>query len=59
MVHEAWVAAGDVAFVTVDGWDVNWVEGAFEPAAAGRFAFDMDAAFGLLAKEPRASFRLG
>ena len=31
----------------------------FEPAAAGRFAFDMDAAFGLLAKEPPASFRLG
>jgi mannose-6-phosphate isomerase-like protein (cupin superfamily) len=33
MVHEAWVAAGAVAFITVDGpWDVNWVEGA--PTAA-------------------------
>jgi mannose-6-phosphate isomerase-like protein (cupin superfamily) len=29
MVHEAWVAAGAVALITVDGpWDVNWVEGA-------------------------------
>jgi mannose-6-phosphate isomerase-like protein (cupin superfamily) len=33
MVHEAWVAAGAVALITVDGpWDVNWVEGA--PTAA-------------------------
>jgi quercetin dioxygenase-like cupin family protein len=29
MVHEAWVPAGGVVFITVDGpWDVNWVEGA-------------------------------
>jgi quercetin dioxygenase-like cupin family protein len=28
MVHEAWVAAGSIVFITVDGaWDVNWVEG--------------------------------
>jgi quercetin dioxygenase-like cupin family protein len=28
-VHEAWVPAGGVVFITVDGpWDVNWVEGA-------------------------------
>jgi mannose-6-phosphate isomerase-like protein (cupin superfamily) len=27
-VHEAWIAAGAVTFITVDGaWDVNWVEG--------------------------------
>jgi mannose-6-phosphate isomerase-like protein (cupin superfamily) len=33
MVHEAWVGAGSVTFITVDGpWDVNWVEGA--PTAA-------------------------
>jgi mannose-6-phosphate isomerase-like protein (cupin superfamily) len=33
MVHEAWVAAGAVSLITVDGpWDVNWVEGA--PTAA-------------------------
>jgi quercetin dioxygenase-like cupin family protein len=33
MVHEAWVAAGAVIFITVDGpWDINWVEGA--PTAA-------------------------
>ena len=33
MVHEAWVAAGAVTFITVDGpWDVNWVDGA--PTAA-------------------------
>jgi mannose-6-phosphate isomerase-like protein (cupin superfamily) len=33
MVHEAWVAAGAVALITIDGpWDVNWVEGA--PTAA-------------------------
>ena len=29
MVHEAWIGAGSVTFITVDGpWDVNWVEGA-------------------------------
>jgi mannose-6-phosphate isomerase-like protein (cupin superfamily) len=29
MVHEAWVGAGAVTLITVDGpWDVNWVEGA-------------------------------
>jgi quercetin dioxygenase-like cupin family protein len=29
MVHEAWLPAGALAFITVDGaWDVNWVEGA-------------------------------
>lgn len=28
MVHEAWVPAGALVFITVDGaWDVNWVEG--------------------------------
>jgi quercetin dioxygenase-like cupin family protein len=28
MVHEAWVPAGGLVFITVDGpWDVNWVEG--------------------------------
>jgi quercetin dioxygenase-like cupin family protein len=28
MVHEAWVSAGSITFITVDGpWDVNWVEG--------------------------------
>jgi mannose-6-phosphate isomerase-like protein (cupin superfamily) len=33
MVHEAWVPAGSVTFITVDGeWDVHWVEGA--PTAA-------------------------
>lgn len=33
MVHEAWVPAGSVTFITVDGpWDVNWVEG---PPTAG------------------------
>ncbi len=33
MVHEAWVSAGSVTFITVDGpWDVNWVDGA--PSAA-------------------------
>jgi quercetin dioxygenase-like cupin family protein len=33
MVHEAWLPAGALAFITVDGaWDVNWVEGA--PTAA-------------------------
>jgi mannose-6-phosphate isomerase-like protein (cupin superfamily) len=33
MVHEAWVGAGSVTFITADGpWDVNWVEGA--PTAA-------------------------
>ena len=32
-VHEAWIGAGSVTFITVDGpWDVNWVEGA--PTAA-------------------------
>ena len=29
MVHEAWLPAGSLVFITVDGaWDVNWVEGA-------------------------------
>jgi mannose-6-phosphate isomerase-like protein (cupin superfamily) len=33
MIHEAWVPAGGLVFITVDGaWDVNWVEGA--PTAA-------------------------
>jgi quercetin dioxygenase-like cupin family protein len=33
MVHEAWVGAGSVTFITADGpWDVNWVEG--PPTAA-------------------------
>jgi quercetin dioxygenase-like cupin family protein len=28
MVHEAWVPAGGIVFITVDGpWDVNWVDG--------------------------------
>jgi mannose-6-phosphate isomerase-like protein (cupin superfamily) len=28
MVHEAWLAANTLLFITVDGaWDVNWVEG--------------------------------
>lgn len=33
MVHEAWLSAGSLVFITVDGaWDVNWVEG--PPTAA-------------------------
>ncbi len=33
MVHEAWLPAGCLTFITVDGaWDINWVEGA--PTAA-------------------------
>jgi mannose-6-phosphate isomerase-like protein (cupin superfamily) len=33
MVHEAWLPADSLTFITVDGpWDVNWVEGA--PTAA-------------------------
>jgi quercetin dioxygenase-like cupin family protein len=33
MVHEAWLPAGSLVFITVDGaWDVNWVEGV--PTAA-------------------------
>jgi len=33
MVHEAWLPAGCLTFITVDGaWDVNWVEG--PPTAA-------------------------
>ena len=33
MVHEAWLPANSLTFITVDGaWDVNWVEGA--PTAA-------------------------
>jgi mannose-6-phosphate isomerase-like protein (cupin superfamily) len=33
MVHEAWLPAGSLIFITVDGaWDVNWVEG--PPTAA-------------------------
>lgn len=28
MVHEAWLLAGSLTFITVDGaWDINWVEG--------------------------------
>ena len=28
MVHEAWLPAGSLVFITVDGaWDVNWIEG--------------------------------
>jgi mannose-6-phosphate isomerase-like protein (cupin superfamily) len=28
MVHEAWLPAGSLVFITVDSaWDVNWVEG--------------------------------
>jgi len=28
MVHEAWLSAGSLTFITVDGaWDVNWIEG--------------------------------
>jgi len=28
MVHEAWLPAGSLTFITVDSaWDVNWVEG--------------------------------
>jgi mannose-6-phosphate isomerase-like protein (cupin superfamily) len=33
MVHEAWLPAGSIVFITVDGaWDVNWVDG--PPTAA-------------------------
>ena len=33
MVHEAWLTAGSLTFITVDSaWDINWVEGA--PTAA-------------------------
>ena len=33
MVHEAWLSAGSLTFITVDSaWDVNWVEG--PPTAA-------------------------
>lgn len=33
MVHEAWLPAGALVFITVDGaWDVNWIEG--PPTAA-------------------------
>jgi quercetin dioxygenase-like cupin family protein len=33
MVHEAWLPAGSLTFLTIDGpWDVNWVEG--PPTAA-------------------------
>jgi quercetin dioxygenase-like cupin family protein len=36
MVHEAWLPAGSLTFITVDGaWDVNWVEG---PPTAGDLA---------------------
>jgi mannose-6-phosphate isomerase-like protein (cupin superfamily) len=28
MVHEAWLPAGSLTFITVDGaWDINWVNG--------------------------------
>lgn len=33
MVHEAWLPAGSLTFITVDGaWDITWVEG--PPTAA-------------------------
>ena len=33
MAHEAWLPAGSIVFITVDGaWDVNWVDG--PPTAA-------------------------
>ena len=33
MAHEAWLPAGSLMFITVDGaWDVNWIDGA--PTAA-------------------------
>jgi quercetin dioxygenase-like cupin family protein len=33
MVHQAWISAGSLVFITVDGaWDINWVEG--PPTAA-------------------------
>jgi hypothetical protein len=33
MEHEAWISAGSLTFITVDGaWDVNWVDG--PPTAA-------------------------
>src|SRR5947208_4953948 len=33
MIHEAWLPAGSLTFITVDGaWDINWIEGA--PTAA-------------------------
>ena len=33
MVHEAWLPAGSLTFITVDSaWDINWVEG--PPTAA-------------------------
>ena len=33
MIHEAWLPAGSLTFITVDGaWNVNWVEG--PPTAA-------------------------
>ena len=33
MVHEAWLPANSLTFITVDGpWDVNWIEG--PPTAA-------------------------
>ena len=33
MTHEAWLPAGALVFITVDGaWDINWVEG--QPTAA-------------------------
>jgi quercetin dioxygenase-like cupin family protein len=33
VVHEAWLPAGSITFITVDAaWDLNWVEGA--PSAA-------------------------
>ncbi len=38
MVHEAWLPAGSLTFITVDGaWDVNWVEG--PPTAADLIDF--------------------
>jgi mannose-6-phosphate isomerase-like protein (cupin superfamily) len=33
MIHEAWLPAGSLTFITVDGpWDIHWTEGA--PTAA-------------------------
>ena len=37
MHHQAWISAGSVAFITVDGaWDVNWVDGAPGKADVGQ-----------------------
>jgi mannose-6-phosphate isomerase-like protein (cupin superfamily) len=37
MVHEAWLPAGSLTFITVDSaWDINWVEGPPTTADLGR-----------------------